>query len=53
MDDYATLGFVVAARNVTKPDSDNLDPRDHIRRLEDWKLRVEASAGASSTTSTG
>ncbi len=45
MDDYATLGFVVAARNVTKLGSDNIDPRDYMKRLEDWKVRVEASGG--------
>jgi hypothetical protein len=43
MDDCATLGFVVIALNVTKLGSDNIDPR--VKRLEDWKLRVEASGG--------
>jgi hypothetical protein len=27
----------------TKPGSDNIDPR--VKRLEDWKVRVEASGG--------
>ena len=45
MDDYATLGFEVVALNVTKRDSDNIDPRDDMKRLEDWKLHVEASGG--------
>ena len=39
------LGFAATALNVTKPRSDNIDPRDYVRRLEDWKLRVEASGG--------
>jgi hypothetical protein len=33
MNAYATLGFVVVARKLTKPGSDNLDPR--VKRLED------------------
>jgi hypothetical protein len=28
-----------------KPGSDNIDPRDYMKRLEDWKVRVEASGG--------
>ncbi len=36
-------GFEVVALNVTKLGSDNIDPR--VKRLEDWKVRVEASGG--------
>ena len=39
------LGFAVVALNVTKPRSDKIDPRDYRQRLEDWKLRAEASGG--------
>jgi hypothetical protein len=38
-------GFDVVALNVTKLGSDNIDPRDYLKRLEDWKVRVEASGG--------
>lgn len=38
-------GFDVVALNVTKLGSDNIDPRDYMKRLEDWKVRVEASGG--------
>lgn len=38
-------GFEVVALNVTKLRSDNIDPRDYIQRLEDWKVRIEASGG--------
>jgi hypothetical protein len=38
-------GFEVVALNVTKLRSDNIDPRDTMQRLEDWKVRVEASGG--------
>ena len=34
-------GFEVIA--LTKLGSDNIDPR--VKRLEDWKVRVEASGG--------
>ncbi len=36
-------GFEVVALNVTKLGSDNIGPR--VKRLEDWKVRVEASGG--------
>ena len=38
-------GVDVVALNVTKLRSDNIDPRDYMKRLEDWKVRVEASGG--------
>jgi hypothetical protein len=38
-------GFDVVALNVTKLGSDNIDPRDYMRRLEAWRERVEAGGG--------
>jgi len=38
-------GVDVVALNVTKLRTDNIDPRDYMKRLEDWKVRVEASGG--------
>ena len=38
-------GFEVVALNVTKLRTDNIDPRDYMDRLEEWKVRVEASGG--------
>jgi hypothetical protein len=38
-------GFEVVALNVTKLRSDNVDPREYLARLEDWKKRVEAEGG--------
>lgn len=38
-------GFEVVALSVTKLRTDNIDPRDTTQRLEDWKVRVEASGG--------
>jgi hypothetical protein len=38
-------GFEVVALNATKLRSDNIDPRDTMQRLEDWKVRVAASGG--------
>jgi hypothetical protein len=38
-------GFEVVALNVTKLRTDNIDPRDYMQRLEDWKVRIEASGG--------
>jgi hypothetical protein len=35
----------VVALNVTKLRTHNIDPRDTMQRLEDWKVRVEASGG--------
>jgi hypothetical protein len=35
----------VAALNVTKLLSDNVDPRDYIERLEDWESRVTQGGG--------
>jgi hypothetical protein len=38
-------GFEVVALNVTKLRSDNIDPREYMTRLEEWKRRVEAEGG--------
>jgi hypothetical protein len=38
-------GFEVVALNVTKLRSDNLDPREYLGRLDDWRARVENGRG--------
>ncbi len=38
-------GTHVVAINVTKLNSDNIDPREYQKRLEDWRLRVEQGGG--------
>lgn len=38
-------GFNVVALNVTKLRSDNVDPREYLDRLEDWRKKVEAGGG--------
>ncbi len=38
-------GFKVVALNVTKLRSDNIDPREYIDRLAEWKGRVEKTGG--------
>ena len=38
-------GFEVVALNVTKLRSDNVDPREYLARLDEWKKRVEAEGG--------
>ena len=38
-------GFRVVALNVTKLRSDNIDPREYMTRVENWKNRVETAAG--------
>ena len=38
-------GFEVIALNVTKLRSDNVDPREYLTRLSDWRTRVEKSGG--------
>jgi hypothetical protein len=37
--------FNVVALNVTKLHSDNVDPREYMARLDQWKKRVEAGGG--------
>ncbi|MFQ5441596.1 MAG: VWA domain-containing protein [Thermodesulfobacteriota bacterium] len=39
-------GIKVIALNVTKLRSDNIDPRDYLKRLEEWKKRVESGGGS-------
>lgn len=38
-------GVHVIALNVTKLNSDNVDPREYMGRLDDWRERVEAGGG--------
>lgn len=38
-------GFEVIALNVTKLRSDNIDPREYMARLEEWRGRVEKTGG--------
>lgn len=38
-------GFEVVALNVTKLRSDNIDPREYMDRLEDWRGKVESGGG--------
>ena len=38
-------GCKVVALNVTKLRTDNIDPRDYYKRVDQWKERVEAGGG--------
>ena len=38
-------GFDVVALNVTKLRSDNIDPREYMNRLQEWKGRIESGGG--------
>lgn len=38
-------GISVSALNVTKLRSDNIDPREYLSRLEQWKARVNKGGG--------
>ncbi|MGD8368848.1 MAG: hypothetical protein PVG78_14515 [Desulfobacterales bacterium] len=38
-------GFQVVALNVTKLRTDNIDPREYMQRLEQWRRRVEEGGG--------
>ena len=38
-------GYSVIALNVTKLNSDNIDPRKYLNRLETWQARVESGGG--------
>ncbi len=38
-------GFNVIALNVTKLRSDNIDPREYLTRLDDWRSKVEKFGG--------
>lgn len=39
-------GFDVIALNVTKLRSDNVDPREYLQRLDEWRDKVESSGGS-------
>ena len=43
--DVQLQGFEVIALNVTKLRSDNIDPREYLGRLEQWRSRVEKTGG--------
>jgi len=43
--DVPLEGFEVIALNVTKLRSDNIDPREYLGRLEEWRGRVEKTGG--------
>ena len=43
--DIQLAGFVVIALNVTKLRSDNIDPREYLDRLQEWRSRVEKTGG--------
>ena len=38
-------GFEVVALNVTKLRSDNIDPREYLARLDEWRTKVEGEGG--------
>ena len=38
-------GFQVIAVNVTKLRTDNVDPREYMKRLEEWQGKVESGGG--------
>lgn len=38
-------GVQVVALNVTKLRSDNIDPREYLKRLEQWRQRLEDGGG--------
>ena len=38
-------GVNVIALNVTKLRSDNVDPREYLDRLDEWRKKVEAGGG--------
>lgn len=39
-------GFNVLALNVTKLNSDNINPKEYMDRLEEWKNRIEIGGGS-------
>jgi hypothetical protein len=43
--DVPLEGFEVIALNVTKLRSDNIDPREYLGRLEEWRGKVEKTGG--------
>jgi len=43
--DFQLQKYRVIALNVTKLRSDNIDPKEYLDRLEQWRLRVESGGG--------
>lgn len=43
--DVELEGFEVIALNVTKLRTDNIDPREYLGRLEEWRGKVEKTGG--------
>lgn len=43
--DFQLQGYRVLALNVTKLRSDNIDPKEYLDRLENWRTRVETGGG--------
>lgn len=43
--DFQLKGYRVIALNVTKLRSDNIDPKEYLDRLENWRSRVEEGGG--------
>lgn len=43
--DFQLQGYRVLALNVTKLRSDNIDPKEYLDRLEQWRSRVETGGG--------
>lgn len=39
------VGVTVTALNVTKLRADNVDPREYMDRIADWKARVDSNGG--------
>ena len=42
---FKLKGFKVVALNVTKLNTDNINPREYMDRLEEWKFKVEEGGG--------
>lgn len=42
---FDLTGFDIIALNVTKLRSDNIDPREYLTRLEEWRTKVTNSGG--------
>lgn len=44
--DFQMQGYRVIALNVTKLRSDNIDPKEYLDRLEQWRVRIESGGGS-------
>ena len=42
---FELKGFKVVALNVTKLNTDNINPREYMDRIEEWKFKVEEGGG--------